>query len=79
MTLGVIVVLMNVWNIVGCILCLWWFGAIGWELCNPYWAYKLYRNVNWFGAITISLFCTLLCPVGAIIYWFCELCTIGRK
>ena len=51
----------------------------GLELCNPYWAYKYYKNVNWFGACVVSLAFTALRPPLAIIYWFYKLCTIGRK
>ena len=49
----------------------------GWELCNPYWAYR-YHKVNWFGALMLSLLYTVLCPIGAVCYWFYKLCTVGR-
>lgn len=51
----------------------------GLELCNPYWTYKYYKNVNWFGACMISLAFTAFCPPLAIIYWFYKLCTVGRR
>ena len=51
----------------------------GWELCNPYWVHVYHTSVNWFGAIFLSLVYTALCPVGAIIYWFYKLCTVGRR
>ena len=49
-----------------------------WELFNPTDNYY-YFKVNWFGAIIISFIWTILCPIGAIIYWFCCLCVVGRK
>lgn len=70
------------WNFFGTILCvLWSFNKYtdGWELCNPYWAYKYYQNVNVFGAIIISLLYTAICPIGAVCYWFYKLCTVGRR
>lgn len=51
----------------------------GFELCNPYWAYNYYKNVNWFGACMISLAFAALCPPAAFIYWFYKLCTWGRR
>ena len=51
----------------------------GWEFVNPYWVYKYCTSVNWFGAFMLSLFLTLVCPAGAICYWFYKLCTVGRK
>ena len=48
------------------------------DLFNPRFAYETYR-VNWFGAIMISLLYTLLFPLGAIMYWFWQLCTVGRE
>lgn len=36
-------------------------------------------NVNWFGAIVLTLVFNLICPVLSISWWFCWLCTIGRK
>ena len=70
------------WNTIGGIICLLLFGnsyAIGWELVNPYWSYIYYSSLNWFGAIIVSLVYTLLCPIGAICYWFYKLCTFGRR
>ena len=51
----------------------------GFELCNPYWAYKYCKKVNWFGACVVSLIFTVLCPPAAAIYWFYKLCTWGRR
>lgn len=71
-----------VWNLIGVLPCLVWNFekyTTGWELCNPYWSYKYHTNVNVFGAIMLSLLYTILCPIGAICYWFYKLCTIGRK
>ena len=70
------------WLIIGLICQITWSCnkyAEGFEICNPYYAYKYHRNVNWLGALVISLFYTVLCPVTAICYWFYKLCTIGRK
>lgn len=81
MTLGAIVGLV-LWMIFGPIICITWNMnkyTDGWELCNPYWAYRYYKGVNWFGAIMLSLLYTILCPIGAICYWFYKLCTIGRR
>ena len=78
MITGIIVV----WMLVGFCICLLWAATKvtdGWELCNPYWAYKYHKSVNWFGAIFLSLVYTALCPIYAIIYWFYKLCTIGRR
>lgn len=49
-----------------------------WEPFNPAANYYHFK-VNWFGAIIISLIWTILCPIGAVVYWFCWLCIIGRK
>ena len=70
------------WVLLGTLTCLAWSLdklTEGWELCNPYWVYKYYQGVNWFGAIMLSLLYTVLCPVGAICYWMYKLCTVGRK
>lgn len=78
----VIIIGSVLWMIFGTAICGRW--AIhkytdGWELCNPYWAYHYHKGVNWFGAIVLSLLYTILCPIGAICYWFYKLCTIGRR
>ena len=78
MSAGIIVA----WMFVGFYICFLWGmekKTDGWELCNPYWAYKYHKSVNWFGAIFLSLVYTALCPIGAIIHWFYTLCTIGRR
>lgn len=71
-----------VYNIIGGIICVVW-NVIkcpgGWEICNPYWSYQYHTSVNWFGAIALSLLYSILCPIGAICYWFYKLCTVGRK
>lgn len=70
------------WALFGLLICLVWNMnkyTDGWELCNPYWAYKYHKGVNWFGAIMLSLLYTALCPIGAVCYWFYKLCTIGRR
>lgn len=50
----------------------------GLEFMNPLWWYRNY-SVNPFGATMCSLFFTILCPIGAVGYWFYKLCTVGRK
>ena len=52
--------------------------AEGWEFVNPVHIYK-YNKVNWFGVIIVALIYNALCPIGAVIYWFYKLCTVGRK
>lgn len=54
-------------------------GADGWELANPYCAYKLIPSINWFGAVVVSVVFNLLCPIGSVCYWFYKLCTLGKK
>ena len=70
------------WNIIGLMICIGW-GVIqcadGLEIFNPYWSHCYHMSVNWFGAIMLSLLYTVLCPIGAICYWFYKLCTIGRR
>ena len=82
MSLAVIYsIIFVVYNLLGAIICSIWCAncyAAGWELCNPYWSYQYY-SVNWFGAVMISLLFSVLCPIGAVCYWFYKLCTIGRK
>jgi hypothetical protein len=70
------------WNLVGLIIQL----AIGTncyqdsiEFCNPFVVYKYNKSVNWFGALVLSLLYSALSPLGAAIYWFYMLCTVGRK
>ena len=73
---------LTLWAIFGPVICIVWnMGKCtdGWELCNPYWAYKYHKGVNWFGAIMLSLLHTVLCPIGAFCYWFYKLCTVGRR
>jgi hypothetical protein len=82
MNIGYVVLAIFAWHIVGGITCIAWACSSiltpdGWELCNPYW-FHLYHKVNWFGAVMGSLFYTFLCPLGAVIYWFYKLCTVGR-
>ena len=71
-----------VYNIIGGIICVGWNAVKcpdGWEICNPYWSYQYHTSVNWFGAIMLSLLYSILCPIGAMCYWFYKLCTVGRK
>ena len=50
----------------------------GFEFMNPLWWYRNYP-VNPFGAMMCLLFFIILCPIGAVCYWFYKLCTVGRK
>lgn len=52
------------------------FKADGFEFVNPIYIYKN-SKVNIFGAIIVSIFMSLICPIGTIIYWFYKLCTFG--
>lgn len=52
--------------------------ADGWEFVNPKIIYERVQ-VNWFGAIILSLFFNALCPIVSICYWFYKLCTVGRR
>jgi hypothetical protein len=38
-----------------------------------------YNHVNWFGAFMVALWYSLLCPIGAVAYWFYRCCTVGRE
>ena len=71
-----------VWNLVG--LFIQFFIGINYyqdaiEFCNPRVVYKYNKSVNWFGALVLSLLYSVLSPLGATIYWFYKLCTVGRK
>lgn len=50
----------------------------GFEFINPLFIYK-HNKVNWFGALVIALFYSILCPIGTFCYWFYKICTVGRK
>lgn len=50
----------------------------GFEFVNPFFVYK-HNKVNWFGALVLALFYSMLCPIGTLCYWFYKICTIGRK
>ena len=83
------------WNGIGgiCLLGAWaesyssWIGKTKcWAFVNPFVVYRYNTSVNWFGAIVIALLLTIVCPIGAALYWiynlgwlFCKLCTIGRR
>ena len=82
MELDMLIGILVIWNIVGFFVTLIWSTLVDeyiWSLCNPVNSYDCYYKVNWFGAAIISLIYTAFCPVLAIIYWFCVLCTVGRK
>ena len=87
MDTGTLIFILCVWNLVGlfALLLIWststgWMEICeGWEIVNPYYVYKYCKSVNWFGAIIIALLFTVICPIGAVFYWFYKLCTVGRK
>ena len=41
----------------------------GFEFINPLFIYK-HNKVNWFGALVIALFYSMLCPIATLFYWF---------
>jgi hypothetical protein len=53
-------------------------GVEGFEFVNPLWWYRNY-SVNPFGAAMAAFGFTILCPIGAVSYWFYKLCTVGGK
>ena len=70
------------WNIIGCVICAAYaatYNIRDWRLFNPYHAYRSITFLNWFGAIVVSIFYTVFCPLGAVLYWFKKICTVGRK
>ena len=95
MDMAKLIILFCGWNGVGGIILLstwadsysFWFGRVScWGFVNPFIVYRENKKVNWFGAIVLALIFTVICPIGAVIYWisvliwlFCKLCTVGRK
>ena len=81
MSIGVIIVLIVIWNFVGLFI-LGMSSRTGYILevdrLNPIYIYKD-RRVNWFGAFVVALIMNALCPVVSVVYWFSKLCTVGRK
>lgn len=67
------------WNFVGLI---WWAPMTRKyhfrDLLNPVKVYKKFE-VNWFGAILVSILNNLICPIVSIYYWICFICTVGRN
>lgn len=56
------------------------YGLFGsFEYLNLPFLYDYHSNLNWFGAICLALAYNLLCPLVSIVYWFCKLCTVGRR
>ena len=49
------------------------------KMLNPVFIYQYHRRLNVFGTIMLALLYNLLSPVVSVIYWFCKLCTVGRK
>ena len=82
MTVADILTYMYIWNLCGAAIDTTWctYSEIeGLELYNPKQAYHHYTRCNWFGAILISLIFTIICPVGAVVYWVLKLFTTKRK
>ena len=95
MNITQLIILFFGWNAVGgvCLLAAWadcyslWLSRTRfWAFVNPFEVYRTNTSVNWFGALMIALALTIVCPIGAVLYWigqlgwlFCKLCTIGRK
>lgn len=52
------------------------FWASGFEFVNPVYLYEN-SKLNAFGAILVSIFMGLICPIGTIIYWVYKLFTFG--
>ena len=69
-----------IWNAVGYLMCLCIFTMEGgpFDFFNPRWIYAHVR-VNIIGCILLTTFAHILCPVVAIGYWICKICTVGRK
>ena len=77
-----ILIVLFAWHAIGAMICVVWCAGKftnGWELCNPNWTYRYHKNVNWLGAIMLSLLFTVLCPIGAIGYWAYKIFTVGRR
>ena len=73
-------------NMVGFNVSTWFHRIDSWAFVNPFVVYKFNTSVNWFGAFVIALLLSLVCPIGATLYWiyklgwlFCKLCTVGRR
>lgn len=70
------------WNVIGllvfAIIYQMIYGILIEDMIAPWGVYK-HMNVNWFGAIVLTLVFNLLCPVLSIGWWFYWLCTVGRK
>ena len=61
---------------------IYWFdldGRDGFVFFNPVKNYKAWSSMNWFGAGFFTLLLNVICPFWAFCYWFCKLCTVGRK
>ena len=74
--------LIFVWNLFGFFVCVAiadMYHVQDWNIANPVKCYKICTNLNIIGALLMSALYNILCPVGSVIYWFCWLCTVGRK
>ena len=87
MNIGELVLLMIIWHIAGFLVLAMIVGigevdnleyADGFSFVNPCFIYE-YTNVNWFGAILITIFYSLMMPICTAGYWLYKLCTVGRE
>ena len=78
MSIGMFVVLIITWSLVGFLLANIFIKSDGFEYVNPIWIYKRFC-VNYFGAAVCCILFNLISPIGSICYWFYKLCTVGRK
>ena len=54
------------------------FNDYGFAWLNPLFIYE-HIDVNWFGALLLTLVANVIFVPYAISYWFYKLCTVGRK
>lgn len=54
------------------------FNGYGFAWLNPLFIYKQI-DVNWFGALLLTLVANVIFVPYAILYWLYKLCTIGKK
>ena len=54
------------------------FSDYGFVWLNPLFIYK-HIDVNWFGALLLTLVANVIFVPYAILYWFYKVCTVGRK
>ena len=76
-------VVFTIWIVVNVIMFFIFVGTCGFEdygfaWLNPLFIYE-YIDVNWFGALLLTLVANVIFVPYAISYWFYKLCTVGRK